>query len=170
MRLVTSKLDNLQSILDIIQDAQNYLSELKIDQWQDGYPDQSIIKNDITNNESFCVHDTEGVIIGTAMFSTRTESTYKKIIGQWITPPNSKYGVIHRMAVRNNYRGKGIAKFIFKACEEELKKTSISSMRIDTHEDNIGMQKLLKKLGYHYCGIIYLNSGSKRLGFEKLIA
>ena len=63
MRLVTSKLDNLQSILDIIQDAQNYLSELKIDQWQDGYPDQIIIKNDITNNESFCVHDTEGVII-----------------------------------------------------------------------------------------------------------
>ena len=43
-------------------------------------------------------------------------------------------------------------------------------MRIDTHEENLGMQGLLKKLGYHYCGVIYLENNDKRLAFEKLIS
>jgi hypothetical protein len=41
-------------------------------------------------------------------------------------------------------------------------------MRIDTHEDNMGMQQLLKKLGYSYCGVIFLGNEDKRLAFEKL--
>ena len=43
-------------------------------------------------------------------------------------------------------------------------------MRIDTHEENLGMQGLLKKLGYHHCGVIYLENNDKRLAFEKLIS
>ena len=41
-------------------------------------------------------------------------------------------------------------------------------MRIDTHEENKGMQKLISQLGYKYCGIIVLESGDKRLAFEKI--
>ena len=50
------------------------------------------------------------------------------------------------------------------------KQNNIKSMRIDTHEKNLGMQGLLKKLGYHYCGVIYLENNDKRLAFEKLIS
>ena len=42
-------------------------------------------------------------------------------------------------------------------------------MRIDTHVDNTGMQNLLLKLNYNYCGIIYLENGDLRLAYEKLI-
>ena len=46
---------------------------------------------------------------------------------------------------------------------------NIESLKIDTHEDNLGMQSLIKKLGYQYCGIIYTNYDAKRLAFEKII-
>ena len=92
------------------------------------------------------------------------------IEGNWKTKNNATYGVIHRMAVSNKFRGKGIAKFIFFQCEQFLKQNNIKSMRIDTHEKNLGMQGLLKKLGYHYCGVIYLENNDKRLAFEKLIS
>ena len=89
------------------------------------------------------------------------------IEGSWITKANAKYGVIHRMAVTNEFRNKGVAKFIFEQCEQLLLKNNIDSMRIDTHQDNLAMQGLLKKLKYTYCGVIYLDDGDKRLAYEK---
>ena len=104
-----------------------------------------------------------------AMFSTKIEPTYSKIDGGWMTPDQTQYGVIHRMAVSKNYRRKGIAKYIFNTCETMLKTSQIKSMRIDTHEQNHGMRTLLKTLNYNYCGVIYLENGDKRLAYEKLI-
>ena len=42
------------------------------------------------------------------------------------------------------------------------------SIRIDTHEDNKPMRRFLEKCGFKFCGIIYLEDGSKRLAYEKL--
>ena len=44
-----------------------------------------------------------------------------------------------------------------------------NSIKIDTHKDNISMQKLLEKNDFKYCGIIYLEDGSQRIAFEKII-
>ena len=52
---------------------------------------------------------------------------------------------------------------------EQLKNQNIQSLKIDTHEENLGMQSLIKKLGYQYCGIIYTSYNAKRLAFEKAI-
>mgnify|MGYP003296922186 CR=1 FL=1 len=40
------------------------------------------------------------------------------------------------------------------------------NIRIDTHHDNVVMQRLLKKLGFQYCGIIHLENGDPRLAFQ----
>jgi ribosomal protein S18 acetylase RimI-like enzyme len=156
--------------MHIIGQAQAYLASQHIEQWQNGYPNESAILKDIKNTESYVVKSEDSSLLATAMFTTRNEPTYKRIEGQWLTKNNATYGVIHRMAVSNKFRGKGIAKFIFFQCEQNLKQNNIKSMRIDTHEENLGMQGLLKKLGYHYCGVIYLENNDKRLAFEKLIS
>jgi beta-glucosidase/6-phospho-beta-glucosidase/beta-galactosidase len=108
-------------------------------------------------------------VIATAMFSTRLEPTYKVIDGKWMSSNSDRYGVIHRMAIAKKNRRSGVSKFIFKTFEMVLKKNKIKSMRIDTHVDNTGMQNLLLKLNYNYCGIIYLENGDLRLAYEKLI-
>jgi ribosomal protein S18 acetylase RimI-like enzyme len=101
------------------------------------------------------------------MFTTSKEPTYDTIDGKWLTDNQTKYGVIHRIAVAENCTNKGVAKFIITHCENKLKQQNISTMRIDTHQDNLGMQHILKSLGYTYCGIITLTSGALRLAFEK---
>ena len=87
--------------------------------------------------------------------------TYKTIYqGQW---PNDKdYAVIHRIAIAR--RGEGIAE---KCYEFALQRTGV--LRIDTHKDNIPMQKSLKKNGFLQCGIIHLLSGDERIAFCKTI-
>ena len=170
MTFVPTNKSDISSILKIIEEAQAYLAMQNIDQWQNGYPNEKAILKDMLTNDSYVVKTKEETAIATAMFTTQTEPTYSSIEGNWKTKNNATYGVIHRMAVSNKFRGKGIAKFIFFQCEQNLKQNNIKSMRIDTHEENLEMQGLLKKLGYHYCGVIYLENNDKRLAFEKLIS
>lgn len=170
MKFVHSQLADLNSIMKIIGDAQLYLASLDINQWQDGYPNENQIKQDIQNNDSYIIINDEDVAIGTTVFTFKEELTYRKIEGSWITNQNECYGVIHRLAVDNDYRKIGLAKFVFDTCEELVKThTYANSLRIDTHKDNKGMQLLLNRRGYQYCGIITLESGDERLAFEKLI-
>ena len=169
MKLKKSTIKDIPVIMKIVADAQQYLASLNIDQWQDGYPNENQITLDINNNDSYVVVNDEFKIIGTTVFTTKTEPTYNRIEGKWLTKKEAIYGVIHRLAVDNDFRKVGLAKFVFKFCEEQLKQQGIKSMRIDTHKDNKGMQGLLISLGYTYCGIIILTSGAERIAYEKLI-
>ena len=104
------------------------------------------------------------------MFTQRKEPTYKKVFeGKWLISEDKIYGVIHRMAIKNEFRKLGLATFLFEAFHKQLKDKNIQSLKIDTHQDNLGMQSLIKKLGYQYCGIIYTSYNAKRLAFEKII-
>ncbi len=172
MKLRNSTTKDISRILEIIDDAKALLKSLNIDQWQNGYPNAEQVENDIANNESFVVINNNNEIIGTTMFTLRKEPTYKKVIdGKWIINEAEKqYGVIHRLATSANHRKQGIAQFIFNEVHQKLKQQNIKSLKIDTHQKNLGMQSLIKKLGYQYCGIIYTNYDAKRLAFEKVIS
>ncbi|NQX84554.1 MAG: GNAT family N-acetyltransferase [Flavobacteriaceae bacterium] len=167
MTIRPATLDDLPAIMDIIQYAQRYLAHLNIDQWQDGYPNEAAILNDISNQESFVVLAKNNHIIATFMLSTAEEPSYTTIDGQWLTDKHSRYGVIHRIAVAENATNKGVAKRIISHCEQKLKEQNIIAMRIDTHCDNLGMQHILRFLGYTYCGSITLANNEYRLAFEK---
>ncbi|PWG05111.1 GNAT family N-acetyltransferase [Polaribacter aquimarinus] len=170
MKIRLSTIDDIPRIMVIINDAKALLKSLNIDQWQNGYPNQAQVENDIVNKESYVIFNDENKILATTMFTTRKEPTYKKVIdGNWFIDESLPYGVIHRLAIAEEFRGMGIAKFVFEELHQNLIQQNIKSLKIDTHEENLGMQSLIKKMGYKYCGIIYTNYGAKRLAFEKMI-
>ena len=170
MKIQLSTFEDIPAIIAIINDAKEYLASQKIDQWQNGYPNAEQVVNDIKNNESYVVVNDENEIIATAMFTTNPEPTYKIIDGNWNIDENEKYGVVHRMAIKKEFRKFGLATFMFHEFHQQLLEKNIKSLKIDTHEENFGMQALIKKLGYTYCGIIYTNYHAKRLAFEKVIS
>jgi len=170
MKIQLSTFEDIPAIIAIINDAKEYLASQKIDQWQNGYPNAEQVVNDIKNNESYVVVNDENEIIATAMFTTNPEPTYKIIDGNWNIDENEKYGVVHRMAIKKEFRKFGLATFMFHEFQMQLLEKKIKSLKIDTHEKNLGMQALIKKLGYTYCGIIYTNYHAKRLAFEKVIS
>ena len=170
MKIQLSTFEDIPAIIAIINDAKEYLASQKIDQWQNGYPNAKQVENDIKNNESYVVVNDENEVIATAMFTTNPEPTYKIIDGNWNIDENEKYGVVHRMAIKKEFRKFGLATFMFHKFHQQLLEKNIKSLKIDTHEENFGMQDLIKKLGYKYCGIIYTNYHAKRLAFEKVIS
>lgn len=158
---IKSDLDN---IMIIIKEAQKYFKENNIDQWQDNYPNEETILNDI-NNETSYVLVKDNNIVATASISFEEEKTYKNIDGNWLT--NDRYVVIHRVAVTNKLKGLGLASIILKKAELLALANNVHSIKIDTHKDNKAMQRVLKKNNFTYCGIIYLEDNSERIAFEK---
>ncbi len=165
MNLRLSNEKDLTEIMSIIDEAKKFLKNNKVDQWQNGYPNKEVILNDINKNESYVIEN-NGEVIGTTALSFAGEKNYDKIYeGKWIS--NGPYAVIHRIAVSKVKGLKNIGTEILKKSEELCIANGINNIKIDTHEDNIPMQKLLLKNNYKYCGVIYLEDGSKRIAFEK---
>lgn len=162
-----SKREDIEKIMMVIKKAQAYLKEQGIDQWQNGYPNEDVIKTDIDNDESYVLVDGKKVI-GTTALSFDGENTYNSIYeGEWLT--NGDHAVIHRIAIDSDFKRKGLASKILKEVDKECEKKKIESIKIDTHRENMAMQNLLMKNGFKYCGIIYLNDGNERIAFEKVL-
>jgi ribosomal protein S18 acetylase RimI-like enzyme len=153
--------------MEIIRSAQKYFKKQGIDQWQNNYPNPVSLKEDIKNENSYIIK-IEDKIAATAAIIFGDDPTYDYIEdGEWLS--DSNYGAIHRAAVAEEYKGQGIVSEIFNQCYKLAEAKEISSIRIDTHPDNIAMQRAIQKEEFNYCGIIYTEDGSKRLAYEKLL-
>lgn len=167
MLIRKTKENDVKRMMDIVEQAQEYMRMQGIDQWQNGYPNEEAFKVDISNEMSYVVEE-QGKVIGTFAFAVMEEPTYKEIYeGEW--KGNEEYAVMHRVAVDNQVKGQGIGgqmiNYVAKKCREQ----NITTIRIDTHRDNQSMQKMLMKNGMEKRGIIHLESGAERIAFEKIL-
>ncbi|MCJ7840838.1 GNAT family N-acetyltransferase [Lederbergia sp. NSJ-179] len=158
---------DIHPIMEIIGQAQAYFKKNHIDQWQHNYPNIHTIMDDILKGYSYVLLKDENIVATTAI-SFDGEKTYKHIYsGKWLS--NGDYAVIHRLAVDHLHKGLGISTEVIRNVEKMCLNKGVNSIKIDTHEQNLSMQKLLQKNDFKYCGIIYLEDGSKRIAFEKIL-
>ena len=140
-------LSDLPIVLSIIQyGREKMIASGNSHQWGSTHPSDEQIKTDIEKGDSYLV---------------LSDETYLKIEGEgWLN--NEPYGTIHRVAsVPNTHR---VLSAVMEYCFQKVK-----NIRIDTHEENVIMRNALKKLGFTYCGIIYLENGEPRLAFQRTI-
>ena len=173
-----SKLSDIEQIMNLFDMARKTMATLGIDQWQDGYPYKENIMEDIRNDESYVVTGQNGVILATFMLMKRNESTYDRIYdGAWLTEKEVQYATIHRITVLPESRAsavsgkeeKPISRIIIEYAKEFVKEHNLSGgIKIDTHEGNIAMRKMLEKNGFVYCGVILLADGQKRVAYQLL--
>ena len=164
MTLRKADAGDLDAMMAIIRGAQASMRALGIDQWQNGYPDAAVSAEDIARGERYLAAEEEG-IAACAYISFDGEPDYNHIEnGRWLT--DGAYCVIHRIACDVRRRRTGAASFIIAQAKEMCRRRGVSSIRIDTHQDNAPMQAMLRKNGFVHCGTIFVQSGEKRLAFE----
>ena len=128
-------------------------------QWNEGKPNIQTAREDMEKGIGY-VAEADGEIVAVFMFSQEKDPTYAKIYdGKWLS--DAPYGVIHRIAVAK--QGCGIIDYCINECFAKC-----GNLRIDTHRDNLPMQRALLKRGFVYCGIIHLENGDERLAFQKI--
>lgn len=160
MEIRKTTMDDLDTALDLYAKARQFMKDHgNPTQWGDHHPPKEQVIDDIEKGLSYlCVED--GQALGIFFFSMGPEPDYARIYeGAWIN--DKPYGVMHRVASPGIR--KGVATFCVSWCFEQCH----GNLRIDTHRDNIPMQKMLKKNGFQYCGVIYIQNGEERIAFQK---
>lgn len=170
MKIRRSTEQDFDRMMEIYAHARRFMAEHgNPDQWGSTcWPPAELIRSDIEAGSSYvCLgepeSDTDGCerVIGTFFFTQGDdiEPTYREIEdGEWLD--DSPYGVVHRIASDGSTRGVGT--FCIKWALEQC-----GHLRIDTHEDNVVMQRLLAGLGFVHCGTIYVREDrAPRLAFE----
>lgn len=169
MKIRNAELCDLPYLLDMLENAKASLRALGIDQWQNGYPNENTLREDIQNKICRVVIDDENNILASAAVYVGDEPTYHEIYnGAWQTE-NKIYGIVHRIMAANHAKKRGAASFLMTYCAKLSLEAGVTSMRCDTHPGNIIMQHTLEKNGYIRCGIIHLTDGADRFAYEKVL-
>ncbi|WP_302441987.1 N-acetyltransferase [Colibacter massiliensis] len=148
---------DLPRILHIYEKARAFMSANgNPDQWTGGYPDSHLIAEDLVNKNCYVLIE-KATVVAVFSFGIGEEPTYKEIRGgAW--HHDGPYGTIHRLASDGTVRG--TAQICFSFCA-----SLYPYLRIDTHRDNIFMQRAIEKFGFRYCGSIEVR-GSERMAYD----
>lgn len=155
-----AKTEDLDRMLAIFQIARDFMRESgNPNQWKDNRPSVKSIQEDIMRGDSYVMERNQS-IVATFTLQKTPDPCYAYIIGAWKN--DEEYGTIHKVASDGTCRG------IF---EELLAFASkkFDNLRIDTHRDNKLMQHLIEKNGFEYCGIVFVDDGTERLAYQRII-
>ena len=157
-------------ILALLDEARGTIAALGINQWQNGEPAPEIIREDIALGLSYVAMEGDA-LLGTFALMNDSEPLYDRITGgAWKTGDGKEhYQAIHRVAVAVCARGKGISTAIVDFAASHARAVGRTSLRIDTHEGNVVMRRMLEKHGFSLCGVIYLRNGDPRVAYERIL-
>lgn len=159
MQIRKATVYDIPRILTIYDDARAFMRRSgNMNQWTNGYPSEDILREDTAAGNLYVVSDGE-LITGVFFFSLMDDPTYHVIDGAWSS--DMEYGVIHRIA-----RTEGCHDLLHQALSFASAFTGY--IRIDTHQDNIPMQRALEREGFRRCGRIWIADGSERIAFDRL--
>ena len=165
MELRTAAPEDLGKIMELIDQAKAFLKRNGVDQWQNGYPDQTCIEEDIRKGKGYlCILDHD--IAGYVCIDFEGEPAYDTLDGKWLSI--QPYVAVHRLALDASVRGRGLASQVFEETERLARSREIHSFKVDTDNDNQIMKHLLEKNGFQFCGTICFDN-SENIAFEKLI-
>ena len=161
MEIRLSTYDDLNEILKIYKRARDFMRKTgNPTQWKHNRPtDESVIR-DIKDKHNYVIYE-DDVIYGVFSFYIGKDIYYDKIVdGYWLN--DEEYGVIHKVA------SAGVKKGIMDTCLS-FAEGKTKNIRIDTHRDNKIMQKILDKHDYVKCGTIFVDDGTPRIAYQKII-
>lgn len=187
-RLRKMKNDDLPTVETLILHARTHMGKvLKIDQWQGAYPAVSDYAEDILRGRGYVFCDEHDQPIGAAMVTTEPEPSYERMTdstalarfenaelfgtlrGTWQFDARDA-GVVHRFCVDTALHRRGVGSAFMNEIFALLRSNACKSVRIDTHPQNIPMQKMLEKCGFLPVGVVTVPEATpERIAYERAL-
>lgn len=158
-------LEDINSIMQIVQETIVEMRSYNNTQWDENYPKVSNFIDDINKGELYVI-DEDGELGGFACINKDEPEEYKDLAWKLDTTAL----VIHRMAVNPKFRRKGIGTKLINFADELALKENIKLLKTDTYSLNTKMQGLFEKCGYTFVGeISFLKKERSFYCYDKLI-
>ena len=171
MQIIRASKKDMNELVALYHIAVEHMFEEKnVNQWQHDETNFVNHVNKYIDDNNFYKVEKNNEIIGFFAMIYGTDVTYNEIKGKWIN--DEPYVTIHKIA--SKYYKQGIATKMLNYVLNDALEKSINNIRIDTHKDNVSMQKFLEKQGFVNCGVISItcdfnNLSSHRNAFIKEI-
>ncbi len=157
---------DMPAVYRMIAEGRASLAARGIDQWRVFCPDKKTFGYDLALGQLWVLADEASTPVAVAALCFGEEPGYRQITeGRWSAV--APYCAIHRVAVSEACRGRGIAGILFAALCGKAAACGIRWVRVDTHEDNAGMRRALEKSGFVLRGRIRTVHGEPRVAYEK---
>lgn len=161
-------LSDLDAVLEIYKQARLKFAEEGTYQWHGNYPNEDDFYYDIKNHH-LVVACKDDIVVGVMTIQTSIDENYENCdTVKWLN--ENKYIAIHRIAVSKNCLKMGVGSSLIKYAIDYSKIVNVNNIKVDTHERNFDMKKLITKFGFVYCGkITLLIKKELRDAYQKVI-
>lgn len=139
---------DLKEVCTVVKSAIVHMDQQNIFQWDDIYPNEEVLQQDIENQQLFVgiINNQIAVIY---VLNQECDAEYKN--GKW-KYMNASYCVLHRLCVNPVFQNQGIGKLTMEHIEREVFLLGIQSIRLDAFTGNPYALKLYNKLHYNTVG------------------
>lgn len=166
MKIRKGKTSDLKQIMQMYKSCVKGMIKNNIDQWDETYPNQEIIEQDL-KLKTYYVLVINNEIVGGINIDQKQDPTYLAI--EW-QDKTASFFVVHRLAVKEEFWNQKIGKKLMEFTENLALKKQLTSIRLDTYSNNPKAIYFYKKLGYTKLGSINLKPNKKHYYcFEKIL-
>jgi GNAT superfamily N-acetyltransferase len=161
-----AEISDLENIMLMYKSCVAGMVENGIDQWDETYPNDEIISEDL-NVGTYYVAEMNETIIGGINIDKNQDDTYLSL--DWKDKSDS-FLVVHRLGVKEEFWNKKIGKDLMLFTEKLVIEKRLKSIRLDTYYGNPKAMEFYRRLGYTELGTIDLKPDKdKYYCFEKII-
>ena len=158
------EIEEIGSVTEVFKSVIEDMNTKGINQWDSVYPNEEVLCKDIQNKEAYGYY-ADNEMIGYVSINDKYSEEYKTVEWQYF---DNKPFIIHRLAVKSNFQGQGIAKKLIYFAENQAKTQGYKTIRLDAFSQNPNALNLYKKLNYNYVGDVLFRKGLFHC-FEKRI-
>lgn len=159
-----ARAEELQGIKELYKEATDDMRSRGVFQWDNIYPSEELLGQDIEKREMYLLVCGEEVISAVVINGEQLEE-YESIRWKYGT---EKIAVIHRLCVSPAHQGKGYGSEMVLRAEEVMKAMGYTAVRLDAFSQNPSALKLYERLGYERAGEVRFRTGDFFL-YEKTL-
>jgi len=138
-----------------------------IDQWDESYPTEEMVSDDIQCQSLYGIKDEEG-FIAIVTIDERGVPEYNEV--KWLTQDGSSL-FVHRLAVHPKWHRKKIATTLMDFAEQLANDKHYASIRLDVYSGNFRGVGLYESCGYKRTGQVYFRGMEKPfICYEKILS
>jgi ribosomal protein S18 acetylase RimI-like enzyme len=143
MEISKGKVGDLAEIMRLISEVITDMWLHGLDQWDEDYPSREMIEDDLKTG-SFYEAREGAELVGFIVLNDVQVEEYLKV--KWLI--SGRILVVHRLAVRPKWQGKGLAKRLMVFAEGKAREGGYDAIRLDAYTVNPKATGLYEKLGY----------------------
>ena len=165
LTLEIATIENLNWIMQAIDLCRPVLAMHQSGQWQGKEPSKETIEIDIKNKQFYLLFEDHQCLGGAALLNK--DNAYDHLLsGSWLN--QEPYVVVHRFFIHPTFHGNHLGRELLKSIELHVWHQGVRNIRLDTHERNIPMRKLLTSQSYQEVGRVNLPQAGERLVYHKV--